>query len=159
MEEWVEIPETDYSVSSEGRVASWKYGKLKILKTPTNSAGYPVFRIHKDGERKQYTVHRWVAILFLGLPPTSKHEVNHTNGVKADNRDANLEWVTPSENQHHRYDVLGKRARAKLSEAQVREIRARCASGETQSKVAADYGVHQTSVCAIVKRGGWAWVK
>lgn len=49
---------------------------------------------------------------------------------------------------------------AKLSDADVVAVRARCAAGETQTKVAADYGVSQTAVSAIcrgvIRRGAVA---
>ena len=47
---------------------------------------------------------------------------------------------------------------AKLTEAQVLEIRARCAAGEMQRVVAAQYGVTQSSVSYIVSRKKWAHI-
>lgn len=47
---------------------------------------------------------------------------------------------------------------AKVSEDDVREIRRRCARGESQSSVAADYGLTQVGVSCIVRRKTWAHV-
>lgn len=48
--------------------------------------------------------------------------------------------------------------RAKLTEAQVREIRAACAAGERQCDVAARYGMGQSAISAIVRRQHWPHV-
>ena len=45
-------------------------------------------------------MHRIVAHAFLGVPAPGA-EVNHLNGVKTDNRAANLEWVTSKGNKSH----------------------------------------------------------
>ena len=47
---------------------------------------------------------------------------------------------------------------AKLTEEKVRLIRARCAAGESQERVASDFGVGQTSVSGIVRRRSWKHV-
>jgi uncharacterized protein (DUF433 family) len=48
-----------------------------------------------------------------------------------------------------------RRPRAKLTVAQVVEIRARWAAGESQRAIAADYPVDNTQVSRIVKRETW----
>lgn len=47
---------------------------------------------------------------------------------------------------------------ARLTEDQVRTIRVRCAAGESQERVASDFGVRQTSVSSIVRRRSWKHV-
>jgi hypothetical protein len=49
------------------------------------------------------------------------------------------------------------RGRAKLTPAQVREIRAR--AGELQRILARDYGVHQTTISRVVCGAGWRMVE
>ena len=47
-------------------------------------------------------------------------------------------------------------AKAKLTEDQVRDIRARCASGnETQKSIAKEFGLHPRTVCKIHRREKW----
>lgn len=48
--------------------------------------------------------------------------------------------------------------RAKLTEAQVREIRARAASGEPQSSIGRSFGVYQGTISQIVLRRSWSHV-
>ncbi len=49
-----------------------------------------------DGKSISKTVHRLVCAAFHGAP--DGRQADHLNGVKADNRSSNLEWVTPKEN-------------------------------------------------------------
>jgi hypothetical protein len=58
----------------------------------------------------RYT-HRFIAEQLIPNPK-GKPYVNHKNGIKTDNRRANLEWCTSSENARHYVDVL-KPARVK----------------------------------------------
>lgn len=57
-------------------------------------------------------------------------------------------------------DVRAKlsKAIASLSDEQVREIRLRCANGEKQSDVGAQFGIRQPSVSEIVRRISYKWV-
>lgn len=165
-EEWREIPGTDYSVSSEGRVASRKKGGWRVMKGSPDSRGYMCVCLRGGGGQRTAKVHRLVAEAFLGSKPSPKHEINHKNGTRDDPRVANLEWVTSSENRIHRYSVLkhgaarGKKASCvKVAEEDVREMRVRYAAGELQRAIAADYGIHQTAVSLIVRRVNWAWLK
>jgi hypothetical protein len=45
-----------------------------------------------------------------------------------------------------------KNSNAVLSDADVQEIRDRCAEGETQTALAKEYGVHQTTISVIVRK-------
>ena len=67
---------------------------------PTNSQGYQIVDLSRDGFRKHYLIHRLVALYFLdnidNLPA-----VNHKDGVKVNNHVTNLEWCTSSQNTLH----------------------------------------------------------
>lgn len=162
--EWREI-NPDYIVSSDGQVGSRKSGGLKILRPTLDRTGYPRVHLCAGGSQGTFRIHRLVAKAFLPPRPTPGHEINHKDGDRTNNRDANLEWVTRSGNQRHRFDVL-KHGNAqgeangisKLTEAQIHVIRARCAAGEVQRVVAADYGITQAHVSDIYKRKKWGWL-
>ena len=47
---------------------------------------------------------------------------------------------------------------AKLTEAQVIHIRARCANGESVRSVASAYGVSRTSIRMIIQRRTWSHI-
>jgi hypothetical protein len=131
-EQWKEIP------SLGGKYAACPCGQIKgpqnrPLKQATSKTGYKRICVY-DAERKRpnsLVSHRLIAEAFLGPPPTSKHQTNHKNGDRSDNRVENLEWTTCSENHLHKFRVLGARnGRSKLSIEAAREIRALYSTGE-----------------------------
>ncbi len=62
--------------------------------------GYTLAPLWRDGKCTIVGVHRLVAIAFIGNP-NNKPQVNHLNSIRNDNRTANLEWCTCSENLIH----------------------------------------------------------
>lgn len=95
-----------YEVGSDGSVWSLDYnhtGKRQHLHTYLDQDGYPYVFLN-TGKRVKKMVHRLVAELFL-YRPSDKHQVNHKNGDRADNRLENLEWVTHQENVIHGWKV------------------------------------------------------
>lgn len=171
VETWRDIPNTDYSVSNLGRVSS-RAGRgasrtgapVGIMKTnPVN--GYPTVLLWGGPKPKRMRVHRLVAMAFISEPPTPKHEVNHKDGDRSNSRVENLEWVTRSENQRHRFDVLGHRSPrgterkgSKLNEDLVRGIRARRGSGATIRELAREFGVAHSAISNVWTGKTWGWL-
>ena len=92
-----------YMVSNWGRVKSMNYrhsGKERILKPVTNSSGYLLVKLCKDGKVKTFTVHRLVAEHFIPNPNNYK-EVNHKDENKTNNVVSNLEWCDRKYNQNY----------------------------------------------------------
>ena len=103
---WKTVMSTEnrvYMISSNGRVLSRKKrsAKQRLLTTNQDKDGYMVTTLGG----KQYKVHRLVAFAFC---PKKRgcFEVNHKNGIKADNRACNLDWTNHAGNQQHRRKVL-----------------------------------------------------
>ena len=82
-----------YMVSNWGRVKSIKFGKERILKPVTNSSGYLLVHLCKDGKVKSFTVHRLVAEAFIPNP-YNLPQVNHRDENKLNNNVDNIEWCT-----------------------------------------------------------------
>ena len=153
-----------YQISDHGHVLSLKSGA--ILK-PQMRGGYPCVTLFRKGCGKRghrFPVHRLVVGAFIGPIPAGM-QVNHKNGVKIDPKVENLEIVTPSENNRHAYQVLGrlsqqgsKHGRSRLKEDQVSAIRARKAAGAEQRQIAKEFGVCDGTVSLIVNRRIWGHV-
>ena len=91
-----------YIVTDDGRV--WTKVKNRWLKPHDNMYGYISYSISK-GVDKPRTVfaHTLVALRYIGLPPTPRHEIDHIDNDKANNHYSNLQWVTHSQNQLKAY--------------------------------------------------------
>jgi hypothetical protein len=91
-------------IRSIDRVVIQKDGKTnnlkgKLLKQQKGTNGYLFVCLSKNGVVKPLSVHRIVAIAFVG--EAQNMQVNHINEVKTDNRAINLEWVTRTQNANH----------------------------------------------------------
>lgn len=97
-----------YMISDHGRIRRIDKEKSPLINPKTNPHnGYKYAHLSKNGKVKAFRLHRLVATHFL--PETeNKQLVNHIDGNKTNNKYDNLEWATPSENQLHRYRVLGR---------------------------------------------------
>ena len=168
MEEWRAVVgfEGYYEISSQGRLRNAKTRngshKGRILRACPTKKGYPHTNLCVDGGMTTRTIHRLVCEAFLGLRPDGL-QVNHKNGDKADNRVENLEYVTAKENAQHARTVLGRgrgedMGTPKLTEADVRKIRAMAAEGATHRSIAAMFGVCKTTVGYAIIGRSWSHV-
>lgn len=92
-----------YKISSSWIVQS--SNKKEAKKVRKDKDGYIIINLYKWDWWKTHKLHRLLAQSFIPNPD-NKSQVNHKNWIKHDNSLLNLEWVTWSENQRHRYDVL-----------------------------------------------------
>lgn len=126
-----------------------------------NSSGYVLLTLAGRGGGQVYA-HRLIWLVATGETLGDSLVINHKNGVKHDNRIANLELVTNAENIRHAYDTglahSGERHySAKLSDEDVRRIVALSfAEGTTTSDLAIQYGVSE-SLIGHVRTGNRRW--
>jgi|ERR1051326_159855 hypothetical protein len=177
-EQWKTITgyEGQYEVSTHGRVKSlyrtyqlrWVTIEVleKFLKPELSNTGYNRVTLTKNGKKSKVSIHRIVALAFLGNTPHL--HVNHKDGDKLNNHADNLEWVTASDNQKHAFanglqgrQIGIKSSSAKLNEDDIREIRSLYATGNIyQQQIADKFKISLSQVSDIInkKRAGWSHV-
>ncbi len=159
-----------YAISDRGRLArTATYGRNPKpcwkIRAPAFKKGYLSYHMCKDGIRKYRLAHIMVWEAFKGPIPKGL-EVNHKNGDRANPSLKNLDLMTRPENAAHSFRELGrakfnrpqhgsKNGSAKLTEADIPEIRRLAATGMFQWQIAERYGVSQPLIGMIVRRKIW----
>lgn len=87
-----------YCACSTGQIYSIRSGSY--LQPVLQSTGYMQVTLSQDGTRKNFSVHRLIAMAYMEIPEGSDI-VNHKDGNKQNNKLLNLEWCTQQENVHH----------------------------------------------------------
>lgn len=107
MEIWKDIPwyEGKYQASNFGRIKSLYKKNHIIMKPWIEWSWYSYLILWANKKWKPIKVHRAVMFAFFGEDKDKKF-VNHKDWNKQNNRLENLEWVTRSENDKHKYRIL-----------------------------------------------------
>jgi hypothetical protein len=152
-----------YYASRDGRVLSirqWHRGIFALK--GGNSSGYQIVTLQTPTGGVAKSIHRLVAEAFLPAPPESTYIVRHLDGDSQNNCVDNLAWGTQSENARDRFrhgKQTGARGeshpQARLTTAQVKEIRHRYDSGEAPVEIARHFPVSRGVVCNIGRRQSW----
>lgn len=170
-EEWEIIPKnTAFEASSHGRIRTWffrgkRLPKPRMVTQRLSPAGYATTSMPRGIKKKDRhnLVHRLVLDAFLG--ERDELEVNHKNGIKADNRLSNLEWCTSAENRRHAVNsglAVPPRGEyssaAKLTEEQAAEIKRRIVDGQMPKSIGIAMGIAPHMIKNIKYGNKWSHI-
>ena len=149
-----------YEVSDLGRVRGLYTSRIRKPVQDPNDLRLRI-NLLRDAKRTTVYVHRLVLEAFVGPRPEGQL-CRHGPGGRLDNRLVNLCWGTPRDNnldqRRDGTETFGEdHPWAKLTEAQVREIRQRyAAGGVSQQALGDEYGMSQTGIGLIVRGVNWS---
>ena len=141
MEHWKQLNDTNYMVSTLGRVKSIKTGN--IIKPHVAMNGYLRYSLTINGKHVKYYAHLLVLKTF-NPTDNQKLEADHINRDIHDNNILNLRWVTRTENMRNR----GKRL-DRLKPGLVRYIRTLFNAGYSYKEVHELTNVRQNTLFQI----------
>ena len=67
------------------------------MKCSNNGKGYIFVRLNNNSEKKNFYIHRLIALHYIANPE-NKTDVDHINNNRFDNTLTNLQWLTHQEN-------------------------------------------------------------
>lgn len=148
-----------YQITKNGIVKSFQNRngvKVRLLKLKVDDDGYFKVTLYLRGVRKDFFVHRLVALTYISNPQNLP-QINHKDGHKKNNNVDNLEWVTPLQNSAHAIrtkliDLVGsKNPNAKLKEGEVIELRKLYGIGKISiRKLAKAYNINYRYLSDII---------
>ena len=161
--EWRQVPGwPEYEISERGDLRRAQGGQGtregRPLKPWRNQkTGYLQVALWRGNRQHRATVHRLVALAFLGDPPSPTHVVAHNDGGRDNNHWANLRWATQLENMadttsHGTHNRGSRNGQSKLDEVCIAAIR-KMAAMQIPNRVAAEgFGVCRQTIDDIIAR-------
>ena len=142
---------SDYAVTTDGRLISYKKGKETIIEGYSGSGYCNVNLSNSKGVTKSFQLHRLVAITFLNNP--KKHPiVNHKDGNKLNNVLSNLEWTSHRGNTLHGTRILEPKKKAARQEKQLADFQTRLSIiNHAQSACVSNPELFQTIIAATLQ--------
>jgi len=158
-----------YRISNLGRLQSrWKKGGhyngfvttdvWKDKKPCAGEDGYPKTTLSNGYDRpKTFTIHRIMGMVFLGERPKG-HVIRHLDSNPANNALENLAYGTYTDNENDKI-INGtwntRNGGAKITPAQVSEIREKIKKGVRDKDLANEYGVSRPTITRIRNNKIW----
>ena len=150
-----------YFCGSDGTVWSMKRNKLKQMQVFPRSkcCCYLSVNLCARGKFKLFSVHRLIAIAWIGPPPSGRHIVLHSDDNPANNSAPNLRWGLPIDNSSEMVS-RGRQAQgemagnSKLSASEVTRIR-KLFGHQSQRSIAKEFRVTTSTISSIFKRDTW----
>ena len=169
-DKWRAIPgRPEYELSERGQMRRVQArngpGPGPLLKPWRNKkTGYLYISLWRGNRGFQTTVHRLVALTFLGAPPSGKHVVAHNDGSRDNNHRSNLRWATMTENArdtfiHGTHNRGSRNGQAKIDEICAVAILKMVAMQIPRSHAAEGFGVCRQTVDDIVNRRRWRHIQ
>jgi DNA-binding NarL/FixJ family response regulator len=149
-----------YMIEHDGSVYNAKGIERK---SSIDKKGYHHITLSNNGQRTTYLVHRLVAQQYLPNP-FNLTQVNHIDGNKSNNNLSNLEWVNGSTNILHSFGLKlssykgDKNGRAKLTEAEVIQIKQLLLQGVKNKEIADKFGISKSVICDIKHKRKWSHI-
>ena len=146
----------DFTIYSDGKCYNHKRRRWSHEMNVPNHNGYIQIG-HKF-------LHRMIAKEWIPNPNNLPY-INHRDGQKLNNAIENLEWCDHKGNMQHAYKtklIVMKKgeeaANAKLTEAEVLEIRKLYAEGRTQQSLADQFNIGRGTIGKITTRRIWTHI-
>ena len=148
-----DYPPSGYDVNEKGEVINTTTGYILKPKHLANNYCYVKLK------NKNYLIHRLVATKYIPNPD-NKPQVNHIDGNKDNNNVSNLEWVTAKENKVHavKHNLVANGEKinlSKLTEDDIRFIRAHAKVDMKMKDLATKYNVSTKTIQNICQRKTW----
>jgi hypothetical protein len=154
-----------YFVCADGSVYSAKSGRIRRLKPQADQDGYLHVVLSTDSRPHTIKVQRLIAAHFLGPKPDGL-VICHNDGDQTNNAATNLRYDTQKSNiadiKAHGTEAPPRgslNGQARLTEDQVRELRALyAAGGATHRALGLRYGISREQARDIINRKAWRHV-
>ena len=156
-------PLSSYAVTSDGRVIGYWRGRV-VLSGSLDKDGYRRFTLIADDLSRAYPRAAQLICAAFNGPCPDGMEVRHLNGNNSDDSAGNLIWGTHQQNiddkTRHGTVARGERSgTAKMTEAQVREIKSARKTWGMGVRFAARFNVTPSAISDIFRGRTWGHIK
>jgi hypothetical protein len=155
----------EYEISRAGEIRRVKPGMGaqtgKALKWQKLENGYAKVSLCRDSKRKEFLVHRLVALAFIG--EAGEDDVCHFDGDKWNNHVDNLRIDSRKGNMADQIR-MGKTPRGeksgsnKYTAEQMRTLRARLHAGESVTALSTETGIPKSTLYGLRAGQTWGWL-